>query len=124
LNRPRRFVLLVVGPLSLLYASLFVGRFPVSPVDVAHILVARVLPLARDRPGPVETIVMQIRLPRALMAMLIGAGLFISGAAYQGMFRNPLVSTDILGVTPASGFGAALALLMSSDALPAASACC
>ncbi|MGH8228733.1 MAG: FecCD family ABC transporter permease [Steroidobacteraceae bacterium] len=108
---------MLVVPLALLYASLFVGRFPVSPGDVAHILMAHVLPLARDRAGPVATIVLQIRLPRAIMAMLIGAGLSISGAAYQGMFRNPLVSTDILGVTAASGFGAALALLMSSDVL-------
>ena len=44
----------------------------------------------------------------------------MSGAAYQGMFRNPLVSTDILGVTAASGFGAAVALLLSSSALRAA----
>ncbi len=113
----RGIALMLVVPLALLYASLFVGRFPVSPGDVAHILMAHVLPLARDRAGPVATIVLQIRLPRAIMAMLIGAGLSISGAAYQGMFRNPLVSTDILGVTAASGFGAALALLMSSDVL-------
>lgn len=108
---------MLVAPLALLYASLFVGRFAVSPGDVAHILLAHILPLMQDRPAPVETIVMQIRLPRAIMAMLVGAGLSISGAAYQGMFRNPLVSTDILGVTAASGFGAALALLISSNAL-------
>jgi iron complex transport system permease protein len=51
------------------------------------------------------------------MAMFVGAGLSISGAAYQGMFRNPLVSPDILGVTAASGFGAALALLCSGGAV-------
>ena len=68
----------------------------------------------------VETIVLQIRLPRAIMAMFVGAGLSISGAAFQGMFRNPLVSTDILGVTAASGFGAAVALLLSSKCARAA----
>src|SRR6202041_100786 len=62
-------------------------------------------------------IVLQIRLPRAILALFVGAGLAVSGAAYQGMFRNPLVSTDILGVTAASGFGAAVALLLSSNAL-------
>ena len=51
------------------------------------------------------------------MAMFVGAGLSISGAAYQGMFRNPLVSLDILGVSAASGFGAALALLLSRGAV-------
>ncbi len=63
-----------------------------------------------------DTIVLQIRLPRAILAMFVGAGLSVSGAAFQGMFRNPLVSPDILGVTAASGFGAALALLLSRGA--------
>ena len=49
--------------------------------------------------------------------MFVGAGLSISGAAYQGMFRNPLVSPDILGVSAASGFGAALAILLSANRL-------
>lgn len=108
---------MVIVPLALLYVSLFFGRYDVSPGDVAHILMARLLPLAHDRATPAQTIVLQIRLPRAIMAMFVGGGLAISGAAYQGMFRNPLVSTDILGVTAASGFGAALALLMSSNEL-------
>src|SRR5579863_9476094 len=102
-------------PLVLLYASLFVGRFTVSPLDVARILAAQFFPLVPDWSKSAETIVLQIRLPRALMAMCVGAGLSISGAAYQGMFRNPLVSTDILGVTAASGFGAAVALLLSQN---------
>jgi iron complex transport system permease protein len=106
---------MLIAPLGLLYASLFVGRFPVSPAQVAHILYAQVFPSAVDWPRSVQTIVLEIRLPRAVLAMLVGAGLSISGAAYQGMFRNPLVSTDILGVTAAAGFGAAVALLLSRD---------
>jgi iron complex transport system permease protein len=117
LTRPRRAAFLILLPLALLYASLFVGRFAVSPIDVARILLAQILHITPDWPKSVETIVLQIRLPRAIMAMCVGAGLSISGAAYQGMFRNPLVSTDILGVTAASGFGAAVALLLSANAL-------
>ena len=117
MTRSRSAVLLIVVPPALLYASLFVGRFAVSPIDVARILLAQIFPIAPDWPKSVETIVLQIRLPRAIMAMCVGAGLSISGAAYQGMFRNPLVSTDILGVTAASGFGAAVALLLSASAL-------
>jgi iron complex transport system permease protein len=117
LTRSRSAVLLILLPPALLYASLFVGRFAVSPIDVARILFAQIFPIAPDWPKSVETIVLQIRLPRAIMAMCVGAGLSISGAAYQGMFRNPLVSTDILGVTAASGFGAAVALLLSANAL-------
>jgi iron complex transport system permease protein len=117
LTKPRTVALLIVVPLALLYVSLFVGRFAVSPIDVARILFAQVFPLAPDWSKSVETIVLQIRLPRAIIAMFVGAGLAISGAAYQGMFRNPLVSTDILGVSAASGFGAAVALLLSRNAV-------
>jgi iron complex transport system permease protein len=117
LNRAQRVALLILVPLALLYGSLLVGRFAVSPRDVLHILCSHIVPVTRDWPQPAETIVMQIRLPRAILAMIVGAGLAISGAAFQGMFRNPLVSTDILGVTAAAGFGAALALLLSANTL-------
>jgi iron complex transport system permease protein len=117
LTKPRAIALMILMPLAMLFASLFVGRFAVSASEVAHILWGQFFPIAQDWPKSAESIVLQIRLPRAVLAMFVGAGLAISGAAYQGMFRNPLVSTDILGVTAASGFGAALALLLSRNAL-------
>jgi iron complex transport system permease protein len=107
---------MAIAPVALLYISLFVGRFAVTPSDVNRILLSLAFPVSHDWSASVETIVLQIRLPRALMALFVGAGLSISGAAYQGLFRNPLVSPDILGVTAASGFGAALALLLSRNA--------
>ncbi|GAJ97961.1 transport system permease protein [Geomicrobium sp. JCM 19055] len=55
-----------------------------------------------------EAAVIQLRLPRVILAILIGGGLSIAGAAFQGMFANPLVSPDILGVSAGAGFGAAL----------------
>jgi iron complex transport system permease protein len=103
----------VALPFLLLFMSLFVGRLEIGVGDVLGIVAAQVFPIQRSWPASVETIVMQIRLPRALMAMCVGAGLSISGAAFQGMFRNPLVSPDVLGVSAASGFGAALAILLS-----------
>jgi iron complex transport system permease protein len=117
LNKPRAYALMIVLPLAMLYASLFVGRFDVTPNEVAQILWAQLFPSAHTWPKSVETIVLQIRLPRAILVLFVGAGLAISGAAFQGMFRNPLVSTDILGVTAASAFGAALALLASRGAI-------
>jgi iron complex transport system permease protein len=115
MRRVALFAMILV-PLAALYVSLFVGRFTVPAADVARILASRLWPIAPDWPASVETIVLQIRLPRAILAMFVGAGLSVSGAAFQGMFRNPLVSPDILGVTAASGFGAALALLLSRGA--------
>jgi iron complex transport system permease protein len=109
--------MLLALPFLLLLLSLFVGRLDVGVGDVLRIVIAQIFPIVRSWPESVETIVVQIRLPRALMAMFVGAGLSISGAAFQGMFRNPLVSPDVLGVAAASGFGAALAILLSRSAL-------
>lgn len=109
-------MLVVTVPLALMFASLLVGRFQVAPSVVAHILLSLAFPVTPDWPSAAQTIVLQVRLPRAILALCVGAGLSASGAAYQGMFRNPLVSTDILGVSAASGFGAAVALLLSRNA--------
>ena len=100
-------------PLFLLAASLCVGRFPLSFSDLLG-----VFGLA---PGTAEdvakTVVMNIRLPRSLAALLVGAGLSVSGAAFQGLFRNPLVGPSILGVAQGAGFGAALGLLFDCSML-------
>jgi len=106
---------LIVAPLVAFYISLFVGRFGVSPGQVMQILASRVTPFVSVPADAATTVVLDVRLPRVLVAMLAGAGLSISGAAFQGMFRNPLVSPDILGVSAAAGFGAALAILLSAN---------
>lgn len=59
-----------------------------------------------------QIIVWDVRLPRAILGALVGGSLAISGAAFQGLFRNPLVSSGILGVTSGAGFGAALAIIL------------
>lgn len=64
-----------------------------------------------------EVVVIRIRIPRAIMAGAVGAGLSISGAAFQGMFHNPLVSPYILGVSAGAGFGAALAIITDGSIL-------
>ena len=56
---------------------------------------------------------MELRLPRIVGAVLVGAALSVSGAAYQVMFRNPMVSPTILGVSAGAAFGAAIAILLS-----------
>lgn len=105
----------------LFIGSLFFGRYDVSPEHVIRMLAA---PVADLVPGNIihiehtwsaaeENVIYQIRLPRLIAAVLVGAGLSIAGAAYQGLFKNPLVSPDILGVASGAGFGAALAILLS-----------
>lgn len=65
----------------------------------------------------VDNVVLSVRLPRVLAAMLVGASLAAAGAAYQTLFRNPLASPAILGVSAGAGFGAALAMLLHAGAL-------
>jgi iron complex transport system permease protein len=80
----------LIGPARLSAGQLFVGLFS------AH--------------GPASVLARQIRLPRALLALVIGAALGASGAVLQGLFRNPLAEPGVTGVTSAAGFGAVLAL--------------
>ena len=108
--------------LSIVLAVLFVlsfaiGRYPVSPLDVIKVFVSQITHLDIALPEMAATVVMEIRLPRIVAAILVGGSLSIAGASFQGLFRNPLVSPDILGVAAGAGFGAALGILLSGDPL-------
>jgi iron complex transport system permease protein len=96
---------------ALLVLSFLIGKFPVTPRQLAAIIYARIGGGAGH--GVIDTVVFQIRLPRVVAAMLVGAALAAAGATYQGMFRNPLVSPDILGVAGGAGVGAALGIFLS-----------
>ena len=99
---------------ALVLASLAVGQFPVSPGELWRLLTSGLLGAAHGLPETYEAVVYRVRLPRVVSAALIGGALAAAGATYQGMFRNPLVSPDILGVSSGAGFGAALAILMAA----------
>lgn len=102
--------LLALGALLALTALAFaVGRYPVSVADVLAALTGG----AAD--PTVNTVVTQVRGPRVAAALLVGAALAAAGSAYQGMFRNPLVSPDILGVSSGAALGAVLAIFLSSN---------
>jgi iron complex transport system permease protein len=103
---------LSTGALVALVAVAFaVGRYPVSLAELLSVL------SGRSVPGSVETVVLQVRGPRVLAALLVGAALAAAGTAYQGMFRNPLVSPDILGVSTGAALGAVLAIFLSQGIL-------
>jgi iron complex transport system permease protein len=87
--------------------ALAVGRYPVSVADL----------LSGHLSANVETVIWQVRAPRVLAALLVGAALAAAGSAYQGMFRNPLVSPDILGVSTGAALGAVLGIFFSQGIL-------
>jgi iron complex transport system permease protein len=114
-----RIAALLAGLCVLFFFSLTVGRYPVAPQTAFSVLIAQVLPALSSFAAPLgaeageaQTVILGIRLPRIFAALLVGAALSVSGAAYQGLFRNPLVSPGILGVSAGAGFGAALAILL------------
>lgn len=111
------FVLLSLVTVGVGFASLFVGRYDLGPLEVLRMLIAQVWPMPQTWSDAAQTVVINIRFPRVVLAAFVGAGLAISGSAFQGLFRNPLVSPDILGVTSGAGFGAALAILLSGNNL-------
>lgn len=95
------------------FGSFMLGRYPIEPWTLIRVLASRVIPITPDWPSQAETVLFNVRLPRVLMAALIGAGLSAAGAAYQGIFKNPMVSPDVLGASSGAGFGAALGLFLS-----------
>jgi iron complex transport system permease protein len=98
------FIVLIVAVL----VSISLGRYPLRISDIfLYIFTGK----ATD--SNMGTVLLDVRLPRIIAAVVSGGALSIAGAAYQGMFRNPMVSPDILGVSSGAGFGASLAILLS-----------
>jgi iron complex transport system permease protein len=106
------YILLILSPLAFIFLSLFVGRYPLSGSSIVKILICKIAGGSCNLPDQYTSIVWEIRMPRAILGALVGGALAISGAAFQGIFRNPLVSSGILGVSSGAGFGAALAILL------------
>ena len=118
--RWRGLGLAVLAPAALILlvlVSLGIGRYPVALADVFSVLAAKLFGGASVLDPTVATVVWQVRLPRVLGALVVGAGLAAAGATYQGLFRNPLVSPDILGVSAGASLGAVLGIVL---ALPVA----
>ena len=103
------FVILLI----LIMICLCVGKYSISPDDCLKILFGRVFNIEGNWSGMDENMLLGVRLPRVMAAVIVGAALALSGAVYQGIFRNPLVSPDFLGVSSGACVGAAIAILLS-----------
>ena len=90
-----------------------VGRYPVSLADLAQVLFAKATGGVPHVSHAVESVILQVRGPRVLAAAMVGAALAVAGAAFQGLFRNPLVSPDILGASSGAALGAVLGIFFS-----------
>ncbi len=108
-------VSLILLPIAAFIFSFAIGRFAITPTQLWETIILHYSGNGSTLGGSLDTVVFNIRLPRIIAAMLVGAGLSCAGAAYQGMFKNPLVSPDILGASAGAAFGACLAIFFSSS---------
>jgi iron complex transport system permease protein len=109
------FALAALALILLTALAFAVGRFPIAPGELAALAANKFLGAGIAVAPNVETVVLQVRAPRILAALLVGAALAAAGTAYQGMFRNPLVSPDILGVSAGAALGAVLGIFFSQN---------
>jgi iron complex transport system permease protein len=96
--------------IAALLLSAAIGAVSIPLTDVVRMLLAKVLPVAPDWSAASTTILFDIRLPRTILVALTGAALSGSGAAYQGLFRNPLADPYLLGIASGAGLGAVIAM--------------
>lgn len=109
--------LAVLGGLlaALMLISLMIGRYHMNCGELWQLIQSKLSGASYTGSDVTEHVLLKVRLPRILIAALVGAGLSVAGASLQGLFQNPLVSPDILGVCSGSGFGAALGILLTSE---------
>ncbi len=103
-------VILILLPVVAAIVCLGIGRYSLSVNETVDILFSGFTDKAVDKTG--YTVVFNVRLPRIILAAVVGAGLSCAGAAFQGLFSNPLATPDTLGVASGASFGAVLALLI------------
>src|SRR6266487_2257960 len=107
-------LLIALGVLALgLLVAFTVGRYPVTLAELIEVLVSRLMGRAAAVPPAVENVVLLVRGPRVVAAVLVGGALAVAGTAFQGLFRNPLVSPDILGASSGAALGAVLGIYLS-----------
>jgi len=111
-TRGRTSWALIIAVPALFLAALLIGRYGIRFEETFRALVG-----LEGVSDVFRALVLRVRLPRAIAAVCIGANLAITGAAFQGLFRNPLVDSRILGVSSGAAFGAAVALLLSAGVL-------
>jgi len=96
-----------------LVVAFTIGRYPVSLAELLDVLWSRALGRPPSAPAAVENVVLLVRGPRVMAALLVGSALAVAGAAFQGLFRNPLVSPDILGASSGAALGAVIGIFFS-----------
>lgn len=112
-RRPVRLALgLAVALAILIVAGIAAGTVAIPPQESLEVVVGHLLGIGSGVPDTVDTIVWDLRVPRVLLAAVVGAGLAVAGAVFQGLLRNPLADPYVLGTASGAALGAAIAVLI------------
>jgi len=107
------FIILIAA----LLLAFTLGRYPISVGDLLHVFTAKLTGRESEAPTTAVNVILQIRGPRVFAAVLVGAALAVAGTAFQGLFRNPLVSPDLLGASSGAALGAVIGIYFSLGVL-------
>lgn len=106
-------IALFVVLIALVIICMCVGKYSLTPAECLNIIFGKITGMTGAWDAMDERLLMGVRLPRVMATVVVGAALALSGAVYQGIFKNPLVSPDFLGVSSGACIGAAVAILLS-----------
>ncbi len=119
MKKERKYIvpILIVGLLVAILLSTMGGRYPISSADLFRLFYEKLSGISSGVDEVTKMVFWEVRFPRMMAAVLIGAALAVSGASYQGILRNPMVAPDILGASSGASFGAAVGILFGCNAL-------
>ena len=110
-------ILIALSPVVCFLFSMSIGHYEISAYEVLDMLFSKLTASEMRYADMMQTVVFEVRLPRVILAMMVGCSLSVSGAVYQCVFKNPMASPNILGTSSGAGLGTALAIIFSFGAI-------
>ena len=111
------FTVFAVLLVAVILISFMLGRYPMTPAELVKTVLYDAFGVGEDTDRNMSVVLYNVRIPRILLACMVGAALSAAGASYQGVFQNAMASPDILGASSGAAFGAALAILNNAPSL-------
>ena len=110
-------ILIALSPVVCFLFSMSIGHYEISAYEVLDMLFSKLTASEMRYGDMMQTVIFEVRLPRVILAMMVGCSLSVSGAVYQCVFKNPMASPNILGTSSGAGLGTALAIIFSFGAV-------